>query len=70
MFPYHRDAFRSTAAASVCYRHCSPLHAFDICTEMMNGLVVALLYLCFYCRLSLSWCLGEAVFNSSSVTVL
>lgn len=70
MFSYHRDTFRSTAAASVCYRHCSPLHATLTCTEMMNGLVVALVYLCFYCRLSLSWCLGEAVFNSSSVTVL
>lgn len=71
MFCYCRDAFRFTAAASVCN---PPFLAFachaDICTEMVNGLVVALVYLCFYCRLSLSWCLGEAVFNSSSVTVL
>lgn len=70
MFCYHCDAFRFAAAACLL----PPLLAFacrvDICTEMLNGLVVALVYLCFYCRLFLTWRLGEAVFNSSSVTVL
>lgn len=70
MFCHRRDAFRLPTATCLLPPFLGFARRADLCTEMVNGLVAALVYLCFYCRLSLSWCLGEAVFNSSSVTVL